>query len=240
MSSSDARPDKQQLREEVRQQARQLADRLQGETLGRGSEFTAWFEQLYAAANGDSNAIPWADEAPHRGLVEWMSGKPAGDGRLAADIGCGIGDNAAFLAASGFDVTAFDLSPSAIAWAKRRFAGGSIDFRVVDLYSLPDDLVGRFDLVHETYTIQALPQPMRPQIYAAIASLLAPGGTLLVICRSREEHVEPAGPPWPLARSELVRFEQLGLIPAGFDSFEEAKPDGRIIPHFRAEYRRAG
>jgi SAM-dependent methyltransferase len=224
--------------DEDRQKAREIADRLQAERLAAGGGFTDWFEQLYANAAGDAALVPWADETPHPGLVGFFERQPvAGTGR-AVDVGCGIGDNAAFLARQGFAVTAFDLSPTAIAWAARRFAGAGIDFRVADLFKLPDDLLGAFNLVHETYTLQALPAAIRLLAFDGVASLLAPGGSLLVICRSREEAVEPMGPPWPLARSELARFEQLGLALVGLDSFEETTPDGRIIPHLRAHYRK--
>ena len=33
---------------------------------------TAWFEPLYASAEGDPSKIPWADERPNPWLVEWL------------------------------------------------------------------------------------------------------------------------------------------------------------------------
>src|SRR3954469_8102730 len=76
-----------------------------------------WFEPLYASAAGDASVIPWADLRPNLSLLRWLnSTKVRGDGRRALDVGCGLGDNAEALAAAGFHVTAFDVSPSAIAW----------------------------------------------------------------------------------------------------------------------------
>jgi SAM-dependent methyltransferase len=219
-----------------RQQARAIADRLQADKLARGGSFTDWFEELYANAAGNAALVPWADEQPHAALLAWLGEARAMPGGRAIDVGCGIGDNAALLAERGYAVTAFDLSPSAIEWARRRFAGTHIDFRVADLFALPADLVGAFSFVHETYTLQALPAEIRPLAFDAVASLVAPGGSLLVICRSRAEKVQPMGPPWPLARSELARFEELGLMLRELEEFAEQKPDGRIIPHIRAHY----
>lgn len=53
-------------------------------------------------------------------LVHWLV-KNLGEGLSAVVVGCGLGDDAEALAAAGFAVTAFDVSGSAIAWAKERF-----------------------------------------------------------------------------------------------------------------------
>ena len=222
--------------EGVRKKARELVDRLQAERLKEGDDFTSWFEDLYASAGGDASLIPWAGLEPHPALVEWMRRQPRPTpGVRAIDVGCGLGDNAAFLAKCGYETTAIDISPSAIEWAKKRH-GKVADFRVADLFDLPGDLRGAFDLVHETYTIQALPIGMRARVMAAIASLLAPGGRLLVICRSRPDGTEAEGPPWPLCRAELATFGRLGLKRLGFEEFIEEREDGRRIPHFIVVY----
>ncbi len=219
-----------------KQLARAIADQLQAETKAKGGEFTDWFEELYARAAGDAELVPWGDEKPHPGLVEWMQQEPAGKSGRALDVGCGLGDNAAFLVDQGFVVTGIDLSQSAIDWAARRFVDKGITFRQADLLALPGELVGQFDFVHETYTLQALPKAMRPELFKAIASLLAPGGCLLVNTRSRAEDVVPEGPPWPLAKSELDAFGELGLHEKSIHEYEEQKEDGRQIPHLRIEY----
>ena len=222
----------------ARSKARELADRLQAERLKQGDDFTGWFEDLYATAAGDASLIPWASLRPHPALVDWMRRQPPpAPGARAIDVGCGLGDNAAFLARCGYDTTAIDISPSAIEWAKRRH-GNVADFRVADLFALPEDLHGAFDLVHETYTIQSLPIAVRPRVMEAIAALLSPGGRLLVICRARPDGTEAEGPPWPLCRAELAEFERLGLKRTGLEEFVEEREDGRRIPHFRVEYER--
>ncbi len=224
---------------ENRKKAREIADRLQAAQSEKGGRFTDWFEELYARADGNAELIPWGNEKPHSSLVQWVKTHQPGENVRALDVGCGLGDNAAFLAENGWQVTGIDLSPSAVKWAARRFDNPAVCFREVDLFCLPDDLKGRFGLVHETYTLQALPRQMRSQAFEAIASLLAPEGRLLVICRSRAEHMVPDGPPWPLAKSELEYFVELGLSEVSLQEFEEQKPDGRIIPHIRAEFKKS-
>ncbi len=224
--------------QEEQERARALADRVQAETEAKGGAYTDWFEDLYAGAKGDATLIPWADEEAHVALVEWMAEQPRGEGKKAIDVGCGLGDNAVFLAQNGYEVTGIDLSQSAIDWAKKRFADSGVTFRQVDLFELPDDLVGQFDLVHETYTIQALPAEMRPELLKAIADLLAPGGQLLVIARSRPEDVVPEGPPWELAKSDLDEFLKLGLVEQSVHEFDEVRPEGRVVPHWRITWQK--
>ena len=229
--------------EQEQSKARELADRVQAENDARGGHFTDWFEDLYAGARGDASLIPWADGIPHEGLVAWMEADQKESSQKnrgkALDVGCGLGDNAAYLAQNGYEVTGIDLSPSAIEWAKKRFADAPVTFRQVDLFDVPDDLIGQFDLVHETYTIQASPAKLRPGLFKAIAALVANKGRLLVISRSRPEDVVPDGPPWELAKSELDEFLKLGFVETSVTEFDEVRPEGRVIPHWRIEYQKS-
>ena len=91
------------------------------------SEPSAWFEVLYAQAKGDTAKIPWAKLAPHPYLQDWLTNhEPFPSQQKALVIGCGLGDDAEALANLGFEVTAFDISPTAITWCKQRFPNGSI------------------------------------------------------------------------------------------------------------------
>ena len=84
-----------------------------------------------------------------------------GDGRKALVVGCGLGDDAKFLDDLGFDVTAFDISPTAIEWAKKLHADTNIKFYVADLFDTPQEWRKAFEFVLEVYTIQPLPLEMR-------------------------------------------------------------------------------
>ena len=105
----------------------------------------SWFEQLYVAADGDVARVPWADMEPHPVFAEWLEKEPHGEGRPAIDVGCGLGDNAEALAAAGWNVTAFDLSRTAIRWARKRYERSSVDYLDSDLFHLPPAWIGRFD-----------------------------------------------------------------------------------------------
>ena len=179
-----------------------------------------WFEPLYQNAKGDATTIPWADQKPNPYLIEWLNANQVkGDGKRAIVLGCGLGDDAEELQRRGYSVTAFDISLTAIEWAKKRFTDRSVTYHVADLFDIPKEWLGHFDFVFESYTIQALPRSVRKVVIAHVASLTAPQGKLLIICRGwRDDQVEDAL-PWPLKKEELQQFETLGFSKQTFEEF---------------------
>ena len=132
--------------------ARTKAQQLAHEFMQRG-DVTGWFEPLYAGADGDAQAIPWADMAANPNLVDWMERHiPHGEGRKALVIGCGLGDDAEELASRGFEVVACDIAPTAINWCHRRFPTSQVQYVVADACDLPASWQGTFDFVLEAYT----------------------------------------------------------------------------------------
>jgi SAM-dependent methyltransferase len=219
---------KEAARENVKRVASEFSER--GDALG-------WFEALYKEASGNTDVIPWADLEPNKFLRAWAEKTAmAGNGRKALVVGCGLGDDAKYLDDLGFKVTAFDISPSAIDWAKKLYGHADINFEVADLFQPRRDWLGAFDLVLEVYTIQPLPLEMRPAVIDHIAALVAPGGNLLVVTRGREDDEEPIELPWALSRRDLSRFEASGLEQIGFEIMmgDEDEP----IPRFVVEYTR--
>jgi SAM-dependent methyltransferase len=196
-----------------------------------------WFDRLYSQAEGDASQVPWAKLTTHPYLQDWLDKfQPQGNNRPALVIGCGLGDDAETLAKVGYKVTAFDVSPKAIAWCKQRFPNSSVDYRVADLFALDSAWRGVFDLVFECRTIQALPLNLRVQTIEAIASTVAPEGTLLVISWMRDIEDEPDGPPWAVSNKEFAQFRQLGFQEVRRDLFEGSDRD---ITEVRIEMRKA-
>ena len=217
---------KDDAREHVREIAAQFAER--GDPLG-------WFEALYKEWEGNPDVIPWADMEPNLFFRAWAEKTDLkGEGRKALVIGTGLGDDARYLHDLGFKVTAFDISPTAIEWARRLHAVTDIAFEVADLFEPYRDWLGAFDFVLEVYTIQPLPLEMRPRVIDSIAAFVAPGGTLVVVTRGREDDEEPVELPWALSRPDLARFEKNGLKQVGFEVMmgDEEEP----IPRFVVEY----
>jgi SAM-dependent methyltransferase len=172
-------------------------------------EDTAWFEQLYADALAGEREVPWDRGGPNPFLAQWVRERDLdGTGRRALVIGTAFGDDAELLAGRGYEVTAFDISPTAIRGAHLRFPDSPVDYRVADLLDLPEEWREAFDLVAEAITVQALPTSLRDRAIDAIASTVAPGGTLVVISGIHHGDGPRDGPPWELTREELDRFER--------------------------------
>ena len=84
-------------------------------TYQENNDPTGWFDSIYKNAQGDFRKVFWADLEPSPYLVDWLKENLlTKDRKSACVIGCGVGDDAQALSEFGFDVTAFDISPSAI------------------------------------------------------------------------------------------------------------------------------
>lgn len=214
-------------------------------------DYVGAFEALYARVDGDPARVPWADLKPHAALVRWVDeqkvGRPSrpSEGptgwtpvprKRAVVVGCGLGDDAHALADFGYDVLGFDISPTAIDWARSRFTHERLRFEVGDLFNLPAGWLGAFDRVVEIYTFQSLPLAVRPAAMDHAASLVCPGGKLLVVCRGREPDEPATKLPFPLLKSELDRYVEAGLIETRFEDYldDETPP----VRRFLAEYHR--
>jgi len=131
-------------------------------------------------------------------LIRAQLGDPPKD---LLDCACGIGTQALGLAARGYRVTGSDLSPRAIARA-RRFAeqrGLRIAFEVADLRALESSVPGRFDVV--LAADNALPHLLSDEDLAsalrAIARKLVPGGLLLASIRDYDDALASRPVTWP-------------------------------------------
>lgn len=127
----------------------------------------------------------WADHwhdrgheaPPHPCLADEVATLAPG---TALDAGCGIGAEAIWLAGHGWRVTGVDIAERPLARAADEAARLGVDnlltWRQADLSEW--DPERRFDLVVTFYAHAAIPQL---DLYARLASWVAPGGTLLVV-----------------------------------------------------------
>ena len=234
--------------DEIRRRTRQLAAQA-----AASGDPTGWFETLYAEARAGSAVVPWDDGLPNPHLTEWArtalergpaaaGGKASrvGPGRRALVVGCGTGGDPGFLASLGYEVTAFDVSPTAVAEAQRRFPGSPVTYQVADLLAPPPQWAGAFDLVAEVYTVQALYGAARAAAIKALPDLVAPGGTLLVIARATDEEDpvrDPAMMPWPVTRRELEAMAGSTLSVRSVEQFHDGEDPPKL--RWRAEFTRA-
>ena len=216
-------------REKIQQLARESYDR--GDPIG-------WFDLVYQDARGDADNVPWTNQLPNIHLTTWLSDTHSenvqNEPHSALVVAAGRGDDAEVLAAKGYQVTAFDISETAVEWSKRRFPNSTVQYVVGDLFDPPTGWKESFDFVFESQTLQALPWKLREKAVQQIASFVAPLGTLLVVTLGRDEEDEAGQLPWPLMRRELNGFVGNGLTEI---DFRDAKCEGQRRK-FVVEYRR--
>lgn len=211
-------------RQSAREELANLPGNYANDSAGRG----VFFDAVYDKANGDAAMVPWADLKPKKELIEYLSLNP-GAGKRAVDIGCGLGDNAQAIADAGYKVLGFDIVETAVNWATKRFHQTRVDYQVADLFNYPDEWKGRFDLVHECYTLQALPAGMIHETVQAICDLVATGGRLLIYTRWRENNTITEGPPWPLEEKHLNLPAVSGLTKITEKRFSTVRRE-KVIP----------
>jgi SAM-dependent methyltransferase len=100
-------------------------------------------------------------------------------------LGCGLGDNAIFLASHGYSVTGLDGSAAAIDGARTRAAraGVQLTFGVADATD-PTGYEGRFDTVIDSGLYHCLDDDGRRSYAAALHRATRPGARLHLFCFS--------------------------------------------------------
>lgn len=143
------------------------------------------FEQAYQGTTPIGRKMPWDIGAPQPAVVALAdAGEFTGD---VLDIGCGLGDNAAFLASRGHHVTGLDGAQSAVEQARARAAakGLDVEFAVADATKL-EGYEGRFDTVLDSALYHCLSEDERREYLAALTRATRPGARLHLFAFSPE------------------------------------------------------
>jgi 2-polyprenyl-3-methyl-5-hydroxy-6-metoxy-1,4-benzoquinol methylase len=157
------------------------------------------FEVLYR----NTAKVPWDTKAPKETVVEWQqSGLVRGD---VLDIGCGLGDNAIYLAQQGHRVTALDVAPTALITAERRAIDAHVDVRFA--VSDATELAGyteAFDTVVDSGMYHCLDDADKARYAAAVHRATRPGATLLLSAFS-DANAESGDWPRPMVSEQTLR-----------------------------------
>lgn len=132
-----------------------------------------------AYEGGDVEQMPWFFESLDLDVERAIDRLGIRPGRFL-DLGTGPGTQAIAMATRGFDVTASDLSKSAVAKAEARAAKNGAVVRFVADDILDSKLAGPFDLVLDRGCFHVLPPERRPDYVATLARLVPRGGHLFL------------------------------------------------------------
>ena len=207
-------------------------------TYQENNDPTGWFDSIYKSANGDHTKVFWADLEPSPYLVSWLEKNPIDKpSKRACVIGCGVGDDAEALSKFGFEVTAFDISVTAIELCKNRYKDTKVNYVVADLFDYPKEWFEKFNVVYECNTIQVLPGDYRIKARIAMSLLICKDGYILVSCRSRNEGEKENAIPLPLTKGEMDEFVNSDkLKEISFLAYDDEQIPS--VPHFFGIYQR--
>jgi len=190
-----------------------------------------WFDDIYKNNKETQENIPWARGAVNPLLASYLDEEKEHKGSTLV-IGCGLGDDAKALEIAGYEVTAIDVSQSALELAKARFPESSIRFIKQDIFEYAE----QFSFVFEALTVQSLPIEFREKMIKAVAGTVAVGGELLLVAHKREAIRQ--GPPWPLTQEDVDLFKSHGLTELSFELHTEESKVSQT--RFRVLYKKQG
>ncbi len=135
-------------------------------------------------------------------------------GLRVLDAACGEGYGTALLARHAAHVTGVDLSPDAIAHARRTYANlANAEFIEASIAKLP--LPGAsFDVVVSFETVEHI--PVQQEFIAEVARVLKPGGVLVMSCPNKLEYSDKRHFDNPFHVKELYREELAALVAQRF------------------------
>lgn len=174
-----------------------------------------------------------------QGDTPWDTGRPSeeltrvlDEERIApcpaVELGCGTGTNAIYLASRGFDVTAVDISPTAIDRCRMRRASTDVRIRCLqaDLLDPPEDIGGPYKFFFDRGCFHILRLVDRQGYFRTLERITAPGTQGLILTGNAREPMEHG--PKPVSEKELHAewgplFEIVRLREFRFDATREGE-----------------
>ena len=137
---------------------------------------------------------PWNTDQPTSQLLQVIDEQSIKPCRVL-EVCCGAGTNAVYIASKGFDVTAVDISRTALDRARRRAADVKVSAHFVqaDFFDLPD-LGEPFPFIVDVGGYHAMRRVDEPRLVKIYDHLLAPDGLMFILAGNAREKLDP-GPP---------------------------------------------
>ena len=117
--------------------------------------------------------------------IDWIDRNVGLAGKRVLDVGCGGGLLSEGMAARGAEVTGIDLSEKPLGVAKLHLleSGQKVDYRLVSVEQLANEMPGSFDIVTCLEMLEHVPNPS--SVIAACARLVKPGGQVFLSTLNR-------------------------------------------------------
>lgn len=159
---------------------------------------------------------PWDTGVPPPELKRLVEGPDARPRGRALDLGCGTGTNAIYLAHHGWEVTAVDFTPRAIAMARAKVEAANVKPRVIlgDVTRLEAlGVGGGYSLVFDLGCLHSVPESRRDAYARGVTSATVAGADFLVfgfyrnpnrltrLRLTQEELEERFGKSWQIVRA---------------------------------------
>jgi SAM-dependent methyltransferase len=163
---------------------------------------------------------PWDTGRPSTELKRMVEQKVLRPGR-AVELGCGTGVNAVYLATQGFDVTAIDLSPTALEAAEERARKAGVKVRWIQADVTNPPSLEPFDLIFDRGCYHGVRRQNAAGYVKTVEKLCRPGGRMLILAGNANEPAPAYGPP-RVDETELVAEFGPGF---DFESLREIRFD---------------
>jgi SAM-dependent methyltransferase len=123
-------------------------------------------------------------------------------------IGSGKGYDAVMFAGKGFNVTAIDFAPSAVAAVNHLAEKSSVTVKVLqeDIFNLPANYPEAFDYVIEQTCFCAIHPSRRQEYERMVHDILKPGGRIIGLWFPLDKELDEEGPAWGTTVEEVKRI----------------------------------
>ncbi len=176
--------------------------------------------------NARAHEAMWHREFPSAELVATVIALGLETPCNVVDLGCGAGSEALFLAQCGLNVSAVDVSASALESAQQRVArhGVSVRFFNADVLDLPFDDAS-VDFANDRACFHHIQVEDRACYVDEIARVLKPSGHLLLrVCDPAASSQSGTTPESVCALFDSQRFSIRGIKPFAFDAVSRWLP----------------
>jgi 2-polyprenyl-6-hydroxyphenyl methylase/3-demethylubiquinone-9 3-methyltransferase len=184
-----------------------------------------WPEDVVALYRHDMQEIWDRTIAPHvwnqyHNQLDYYLDIAGNESKTILDVGCAQGTLALLLAERGHHVTAVDLRPAFLDYARSRYERGDIQFLAANV--LENDIPGDYELIYANQIVEHLVYP--DQLLLRLRGCLKPGGKLVMTT-----------PNGDYIKNSLPSFRQLGDVKNWEHRQHTADGDGHFYAYLGKE-----